>query len=112
MVYNALKDSYKRDANVAATYKRLGILSQGPTFAYGQTAAEMDMKATDLRSLMKAIEGFEKTEVLVVGDIMLDQFIWGRVSRISPEAPVPVVEVDHETTMLGGATNVVGFFRC
>jgi len=107
MVYNALKDSYKRDANVAATYKRLGILSQGPTFAYGQTAAEMDMKATDLRSLMKAIEGFEKTEVLVVGDIMLDQFIWGRVSRISPEAPVPVVEVDHETTMLGGATNVV-----
>jgi rfaE bifunctional protein kinase chain/domain len=67
----------------------------------------MDMNAIDLRSLMKAIEGFGKTEVLVVGDIMLDQFIWGRVSRISPEAPVPVVEVDHETTMLGGATNVV-----
>jgi len=37
---------------------------------------------------------------------MLDQFIWYNVSRISPEAPVPVVEVEHETTMLDGAANV------
>ncbi len=44
--------------------------------------------------------------LLVVGDIMLDEFIWGRVKRISPEAPVPVVEVDRETRYPGGAANV------
>jgi D-beta-D-heptose 7-phosphate kinase/D-beta-D-heptose 1-phosphate adenosyltransferase len=44
--------------------------------------------------------------VLVIGDIMLDQFLWGRVSRISPEAPVPVVEFERESFMPGGAANV------
>jgi len=53
------------------------------------------------------ISRFEDVTVLVVGDIILDQFIWGNVSRISPEAPVPVVEVQKETVLLGGATNVV-----
>ena len=67
----------------------------------------MDIKDIDPGSLTKAIDNFRKTEILVIGDIMLDQFIWGKVSRISPEAPVPVVEVDHETVMLGGAANVV-----
>ena len=67
----------------------------------------MDIKDIDPGSLTKAIDNFRKTEILVIGDIMLDQFIWGKVSRISPEAPVPVVEVDHETIMLGGATNVI-----
>lgn len=43
--------------------------------------------------------------VLVVGDLMLDEFIWGKVSRISPEAPVPVVEVDRRTYAAGGAAN-------
>jgi len=42
-----------------------------------------------------------------LGDVMLDEFIWGRVRRISPEAPVPVVEVDRQTLALGGAGNVV-----
>jgi D-beta-D-heptose 7-phosphate kinase/D-beta-D-heptose 1-phosphate adenosyltransferase len=44
--------------------------------------------------------------VLVIGDVMLDQFIWGRVSRISPEAPVPVVDFERESVMPGGAANV------
>ncbi|MCX7021035.1 MAG: D-glycero-beta-D-manno-heptose-7-phosphate kinase [bacterium] len=44
--------------------------------------------------------------VLVVGDLMLDRYVWGRVERISPEAPVPVVEVERETTLAGGAANV------
>lgn len=44
--------------------------------------------------------------VLVVGDVMLDQFIWGNVSRISPEAPVPVVDFSRESYMPGGAANV------
>src|SRR5258708_37420342 len=47
-----------------------------------------------------------KTRVLVVGDVMLDQFLWGQVSRISPEAPVPVVEFQRESFMPGGAANV------
>jgi D-beta-D-heptose 7-phosphate kinase/D-beta-D-heptose 1-phosphate adenosyltransferase len=44
--------------------------------------------------------------VLVLGDLMLDRFIWGRVSRVSPEAPVPVVDVTSESVLLGGAGNV------
>jgi D-beta-D-heptose 7-phosphate kinase/D-beta-D-heptose 1-phosphate adenosyltransferase len=47
-----------------------------------------------------------KTRVLVIGDVMLDQFIWGAVSRVSPEAPVPVVDFARESYMPGGAANV------
>lgn len=47
-----------------------------------------------------------KANVLVVGDVMLDQFIWGSVARISPEAPVPIVDFDRESYMPGGAANV------
>src|SRR6266540_4415926 len=46
-----------------------------------------------------------KAHILVVGDVMLDQFIWGSVARISPEAPVPVVEFERESFMPGGAAN-------
>jgi rfaE bifunctional protein kinase chain/domain len=50
---------------------------------------------------------FAGKRIVVLGDLMLDEFIWGRVRRISPEAPVPVVEVDRQTVALGGAGNVV-----
>ena len=50
--------------------------------------------------------GFSAASILVVGDAMLDKFIVGRVTRISPEAPVPVVAFDHETFRIGGAANV------
>lgn len=53
------------------------------------------------------IGNFPKSSVLVVGDIMIDHFIWGRVTRISPEAPVPVVEVQSDNYMLGGCANVL-----
>ncbi len=53
------------------------------------------------------IEKFKKTRVLVIGDLIMDHFIWGKVRRISPEAPVPVVEVTSESLMLGGSANVV-----
>ncbi|NPU85297.1 MAG: D-glycero-beta-D-manno-heptose-7-phosphate kinase [Syntrophaceae bacterium] len=53
------------------------------------------------------IEGFPGAKVLVVGDIMVDHFIWGRVSRISPEAPVPVVDVQADNLLLGGCANVL-----
>ncbi len=52
------------------------------------------------------IARFDKLDVLVVGDIMLDRFIVGRVSRMSPEAPVPVVQFQSEYVRLGGAANV------
>jgi len=58
---------------------------------------------TRVRQLLAAAR---QTRVLVVGDAMLDQFIWGNVSRISPEAPVPVVEFVRENYMPGGAANV------
>ena len=57
--------------------------------------------------LQKILSKFPKKKILVVGDFMMDRFIWGKVSRISPEAPVPVVVVDHEDFRLGGAANVV-----
>ncbi len=58
-------------------------------------------------SRLKQIFGALSTgRVLVYGDVMIDQYLWGKVERISPEAPVPVVEVDSETLQLGGAANV------
>src|SRR3954451_22612856 len=49
--------------------------------------------------------------ILVAGELILDEFIWGKVSRISPEAPVPVVEVTRETCNAGGAANVARNLR-
>ncbi len=51
-------------------------------------------------------ENFPKVKILVIGDIMLDQYWWGRVSRISPEAPVPVVKLESTSLAVGGAANV------
>lgn len=53
------------------------------------------------------LSGFQGRRVLVVGDLMLDEYVWGRVNRISPEAPVMVVDVVETTHALGGAGNVV-----
>ncbi len=61
---------------------------------------------TNLRALQRHIERFPQADVLVVGDLILDHYIWGKVSRISPEAPVPVVHVQSESLQLGGAANV------
>jgi D-beta-D-heptose 7-phosphate kinase/D-beta-D-heptose 1-phosphate adenosyltransferase len=61
------------------------------------------LSASRARQILAAAQ---KTRVLVVGDVMLDQFIWGGVSRISPEAPVPVVDFERESFMPGGAANV------
>ncbi len=57
--------------------------------------------------LSSYIDNFSNVKVLVIGDIMLDRFIYGKVERISPEAPVPVLKFNHEKYMLGGAGNVV-----
>lgn len=57
------------------------------------------------------ISNFKNVKVLVIGDLILDEFIWGDVSRISPEAPVPVVWVKNESFMPGGACNVANNIR-
>ncbi len=63
------------------------------------------------RRLDKILSGFKHCRVMVLGDLMLDHFVWGRVERISPEAPVPVVRVSDETQRLGGAANVAHNIR-
>ncbi len=57
--------------------------------------------------MKKIIKKFSELKILVIGDVMLDRFIWGEVERISPEAPVPVVKVTGENYTLGGAANVL-----
>lgn len=66
------------------------------------------MKHTDFK---KIVSSFSGTSVLVIGDLILDEFLWGDVSRISPEAPVPVVWVKKESFMPGGASNVANNLR-
>ena len=61
----------------------------------------------DLQKVHEIVErGFHSRRVLVIGDLLLDRYLWGAVERISPEAPVPVVRVDHKTHAAGGAANV------
>jgi len=66
------------------------------------------MEVTRLREILKSARS---KRILVIGDLMLDEFIWGKVSRISPEAPVPVVEVTGESFYAGGAANVARNLR-
>lgn len=67
----------------------------------------MPMKTfIDKEEANSIIDRFGSTRLLVVGDLIMDHFIWGRVERISPEAPIPVVEVTSESLLLGGAANV------
>lgn len=64
------------------------------------------MKSQSFPRLKSLISKFKGKKILVIGDLILDEFIWGNVSRISPEAPVPVVWVKNESFMPGGASNV------
>ena len=64
-------------------------------------------KIVSTKRALEIIDKFSRSKVVVVGDLMVDQFIWGKVSRISPEAPVPVVEVTSENFLLGGSANVL-----
>lgn len=58
------------------------------------------------QTLEDIFEGFKKLNVLIIGDVMIDTYIYGSVSRVSPEAPVPIVNVKHREKRLGGAANV------
>ncbi len=68
-------------------------------------------QATPTERLLEIVELFPKAKILVVGDFVLDEYVWGSVSRISPEAPVPVVNVKRESFLPGGSLNVANNIR-
>src|SRR5574340_836331 len=70
------------------------------------SAPQGDGTPVEQATLSAYIRRFSRASGLVVGDLILDHYVWGRVSRISPEAPVPVVHVESESLKLGGAANV------
>ncbi len=65
----------------------------------------------NLTRLQRIFDRASSKRIMVIGDLMLDEFVWGKVGRISPEAPVPVVEVTGESFYPGGAANVARNLR-
>ena len=63
--------------------------------------------ALDTEALTAAVRRLARTSVMVIGDVMLDRYVYGTVERISPEAPIPILSVERELAMPGGAGNVV-----
>ena len=59
------------------------------------------------QEIINTFNAFNKLNVLIIGDVMIDSYLWGNVSRISPEAPVPIVAVNKRENRLGGAANVI-----
>lgn len=83
--------------------KKAGMSLGRRTERQGADGQDESERASKLRQY---VERFPQAAVLVVGDLILDHYVWGRVTRISPEAPVPVVHVTSEEFKLGGAANV------
>jgi D-beta-D-heptose 7-phosphate kinase/D-beta-D-heptose 1-phosphate adenosyltransferase len=65
------------------------------------------MQILSLKRANEILDTIRDRRIVVLGDVMLDEFVWGDVTRISPEAPVPVVDVRRESVHLGGAANVL-----
>lgn len=63
--------------------------------------------SSDDAALSAAVRRLSRTSVTVIGDVMLDRYIYGVVDRVSPEAPIPILRVERETAIPGGAGNVV-----
>jgi D-beta-D-heptose 7-phosphate kinase/D-beta-D-heptose 1-phosphate adenosyltransferase len=91
---------------------QMGTIRQGDSVGKGPGTSPAKDEASGRnqepspRALRQYIQRFPQASVLVVGDLILDHYVMGRVSRISPEAPVPVVHVESESLRLGGAANV------
>ena len=79
----------------------------GGAAAPGPAGAPADAGAPSVEDLTAAVRRLARTSVMVIGDVMLDRTVYGTVERISPEAPVPVLAVERELAMPGGAGNVV-----
>lgn len=60
----------------------------------------------EMHEIQKLFQRFENRNVIIIGDVMIDSYMWGKVNRISPEAPIPVVSVNGKENRLGGASNV------
>jgi rfaE bifunctional protein kinase chain/domain len=60
----------------------------------------------DITEIKKAFKKFEDLKIMIVGDVMIDSYIWGNVDRVSPEAPIPIVSIHNQERRLGGAANV------
>lgn len=67
----------------------------------------MSLAQDHAESLVRLIDRFENVSLLCIGDVMLDHFYYGSATRISPEAPIPVLKIERQTAMLGGAGNTV-----
>ena len=65
------------------------------------------MRPSSETELRQSLADIETPQILVVGDLMLDRYSWGKVRRISPEAPIPVLQVAQDDQRLGGAGNVM-----
>jgi rfaE bifunctional protein kinase chain/domain len=78
--------------------------SKKPSTARGE---DRGAERLDRARLERILDRFAGIELLVLGDVVLDEYLWGDVDRVSPEAPVPVVHLRDESTVLGGAGNVV-----
>src|SRR5918995_1885060 len=65
------------------------------------------MQQLTIQRVNEIVKQMRSRTIVVFGDVMLDEFMWGEVTRISPEAPVPVVDIRRESVHLGGAANVL-----
>ncbi|MFO0773303.1 MAG: D-glycero-beta-D-manno-heptose-7-phosphate kinase [Nitrospiraceae bacterium] len=88
--------------------KKAGRSTERPAAGGRAASSQRERQQAEAQApqLRRYVEKFPKASVLVLGDLILDHYVWGRVTRISPEAPVPVVHVDAEDFKLGGAANV------
>jgi D-beta-D-heptose 7-phosphate kinase/D-beta-D-heptose 1-phosphate adenosyltransferase len=89
-------------------HKHFDSLESNQFFASAVSPFEFPM---NLRRLEQILDRAPSKRITVIGDLMLDEFVWGKVGRISPEAPVPVVEVTGESFYPGGAANVARNLR-
>ncbi|MBN8574720.1 MAG: D-glycero-beta-D-manno-heptose-7-phosphate kinase [Candidatus Kapabacteria bacterium] len=81
-------------------------MSQSSAFFYGffyEKSMVMNITEDSVRTYLTEAKG---KKVAIIGDVMIDRYFWGKVTRVSPEAPVPVVDIEDETMHLGGAANV------
>jgi D-beta-D-heptose 7-phosphate kinase/D-beta-D-heptose 1-phosphate adenosyltransferase len=82
-------------------------IDHGRSGGEGGRSTVVKVSVMNYQRAQQIVSKFASLRIVALGDLMLDEFIWGEVRRISPEAPVPVVEVKRETWQLGGAGNVV-----
>ena len=78
----------------------------GPADAGVSTGMPARPYSIELSTAESTLERFRERRVVVLGDVMIDRYMWGSVTRISPEAPVPIVSVERQSARLGGAANV------